>query len=355
MKHSKLVTLFALLMALLMAFGCAAPAASAPEESQKLALPETVEAETVVPAEEPEEEPAPAREPLSVVALKGPTGMGLVKLMEQAAAGNSEQPYHISLAASPDEVVGQFVSKEVDIAAIPINLAAALYKKTEGNVNMIAVNTLGVLYVLENGNTLTSLSDLAGKTLGATGQGSTPEYILNYLLEQNGIRDDVTVEYYTEHAELASLLAENRVSIGLLPEPNVTATMLKNQDLRIALDLTKEWDAVSGGTKLVQGCIIAQKELVENDPNAVEKFLKEYADSVAFVNENPQDAGALIEQFGIMGSAAAAAKAIPNANIVCLTGKDMQQSAKAMLEVLFAADPKSVGGAVPDDGLFYIG
>ena len=354
MKRNRTLTvLLALVMALLLAYGCAAPAVqpeATPQPQQATQQPApTQEAE---PAATPEQA---AQQPLKVAALKGPTGMGMASLMGENEAGNTQQPYAFTLAAAPDEIVGKFVNGEVDIAAAPINLAASLYKKTGGQAVMIAVNTLGVLYVLENGDTVQSMADLAGKTLYATGQGSTPEYVLHYLLEKNGILDQVTVEYYTEHAELASLLAAGEANLGLLPEPNVTATMLKNQDLRIALNLTQEWDKVAGGTKLVQGCIIAQKSLVESNPQAVATFLEEYAASVEAVNNDPAAAGALIEKYEIMASAAAAAKAIPNANIVCLTGEEMKQDASAMLQVLFDADPKSVGGELPDDGLYYLG
>ncbi|MEL7602116.1 MAG: ABC transporter substrate-binding protein, partial [Bacillota bacterium] len=257
---------------------------------------------------------------------------------------------------APDEVSGKIVTGEADIAAAPINLAAALYNKTEGKVAIIAVNTLGVLYVLENGETVNSIADLSGKTLYATGQGATPEFVLNYLLEKNGVDGKVDVQYMADHAELAALLAadEGGVKIAMLPEPNVTAALLKNSSLRIALDLTEEWNKVSGGAQLVQGCLIARKDVLENNPDAVNAFLEEYAAATAFVNEKPDDAAALIEKYGIMASAAAAKTAIPNCNIVCVTGEDMQADALAMLQVLFAADPKSVGGKLPGDDFYYL-
>ena len=282
--------------------------------------------------------------------------MGMVQLMQADEQGTSAVDYNIMLAAAPDEISGKIVTGEADIAAAPINLAAALYNKTEGKVAVIAVNTLGVLYVLENGGDVNSIADLSGKTLYATGQGATPEFVLNYLLEKNGVAGKVDVQYMADHAELATLLAadEGGVKIAMLPEPNVTAALLKNSSLRIALDLTEEWNKVSGGAQLVQGCLIARKDVLESNPDAVNAFLQEYASSTAFVNEKPEDAATLIEQYGIMASAAAAKIAIPNCNIVCVTGEDMQADALAMLQVLFAADPKSVGGKLPGDDFYYL-
>jgi len=219
---------------------------------------------------------------------------------------------------------------------------------------MLAVNTLGVLYVLEAGEEIQAIGDLAGKTLYATGQASTPEYMLSHILTQNGLSESVTVEYLAEHSELAALAAAGEVSLAMLPEPNVTATMLKNPDLRVALNLTEEWNKISD-TEPVQGCIIARRAFVEENPEAVSDFLVQYADSTAFVNESPKEAAALIEKHGIMASAAAAEKAIPNCNIVCLTGTEMQAAASAMLQVLFEANPKSVGGAMPGDDLYHMG
>lgn len=348
MKRNSFLSAFAaiILMAALLA-GCAAPAPAATPAP----------AVTEAPAQTPvaTKEPAP-RAALNIVALKGPTGMGMVQLIQADEQGTSVVDYNITLAAAPDEISGKIVTGEADIAAAPINLAAALYNKMQGEVAIIAVNTLGVLYVLENGGDVNSIADLSGKTLYATGQGATPEFILNYLLEKNDVAGKVDVQYMADHAELATLLAANEggVKLAMLPEPNVTAALLKSSSLRIALDLTEEWNKVSGGARLVQGCLIARKDVLENNPDAVNAFLQEYAASTAFVNEKTEEAAALIEQYGIMASAAAAKIAIPNCNIVCVTGEDMRADALAMLQVLYAADPKSVGGKLPGDDFYYL-
>lgn len=287
-----------------------------------------------------ESEPA-----MRVGALIGPTGMGLAYMITEP----SDAYESIALYDAPDAITGKFISGELDIAAVPINLASVLYKKTEGNAVMIAVNTLGVLYVLENGEAVRSMADLSGKKIYATGQGSTPEYVLNALLEKNGVAD-AEIEYVGEHAVLASMLAAGEATLAMLPEPNVTAVQLKNADVHIALNLDEEWQKVTG-EPLVQGCYIVSRTFYEAHPKAVQQFLKDYAASVERVN-SAADAAETIANAGVLPSAAIAAKAIPTCNIVCITGDDMQKKASMMLETLYAANPASIGGALPDDAFY---
>lgn len=289
-----------------------------------------------------------ATTPANIGTLQGPTGMGMVTLMGDEFSSK----YNITIESAPDAVVGKIINGELDIAAVPVNLAATLYNKTEGNIMMIAVNTLGVLYVLEDGETVNSMADLAGKTLYATGQGSTPEYMLSYLLEKNGLTDSVTVEYKAEHSELATLMASGEVKLGMLPEPNVTATMAKNENLRVALDLTKEWKDAAG-VEPVQGCIVVRKDYFEQNQAVVRLFLKEYEAAVNYTKANQAETAALMEKYGIIGSAAIAEKAIDKCNIVCYRDEAMRTAAEAMLQVLFDANPKSVGGALPGDDFYY--
>ena len=279
-----------------------------------------------------------------VAALKGPTGMGLAYMMQQ-----NDGAYAIDLYDAPDAVTGKFINGEIDIAAVPVNLASVLYNKTEGNVVVLCVDTLGVLYVLDTGDTVHAIGDLAGKTLYATGEGSTPEYILNYLLEKNGVAD-TTVEYVGEHAALAAMVAAGEAELAMLPEPNVTAATLKNADARIALDLTEEWNKTSD-TALIQGCYIASRTFYDAHPKAVQQFLTDCAASVEKVNSEA-DAASVIAAQGILPSEAIAKNAIPRCNIVCITGEEMKQGVTAMLQVLFDANPKSVGGKLPDEKIF---
>lgn len=289
-----------------------------------------------------------AVETVRVATLMGPTGMGMAKLMDE-----NDGSYEFTVASSPDQIAPAVISGSVDIAAVPVNLAAVLWQKTSGNMQIAGVNTLGVLYILENGDSIHSLSDLAGRTLYATGQGATPEYILNYLLRENGMEPetDLHIEYLSEHTELAAKISAGEVVLGMLPEPNVTSVLLGNDSVRIALDLTEEWEKISD-TALMQGCIIVSRTFAQEHPQAVEEFLEDYRASVDYVNENPQDAAVLIERAGIVPKAAVAEKALPNCNICLLTGTEMKDAVRQMLEILYDADPKSVGGSLPNDEFY---
>ena len=289
---------------------------------------------------------------MKVAGLSGPTGIGLVNLMKSQDDKTAKNDYQFSVVSDPTEIVSGMTNGSYDIAACPINLAATLYNKLEGNIQVLSVNTKGVLYILENGNTISSLSDLAGKKLYATGQGSTPEYILNYLLEKSGIADKVEVEYVTSHDELATLSASGKATISMLPEPKVTAALSKNADLRIALNLTEEFEKISGKT-LIQGVVIAKKDFVEQNPEAVKMFLKEYEASINLANSDIENTSALCEQYGIIPKAAVAKKAIPNCNITYIAGADMKASVLANLQIFFDANPKSIGGKLPNDDFYY--
>ena len=285
---------------------------------------------------------------IRIAALKGPTGMGMVKLADKQNYPN----YTVSIEASPDALNPRIISGEVDVAAVPVNLASVLYNKLDGDISVLAVSTLGVIYVVEAGSEVNSVADLAGKTVYATGQGATPEYILNYLLDKNGVAGSVEVNYVGEHAALATMLADGSAEIGMLPEPNVTSTLAGNDNLRIALNLTEEWNKVCS-TELVQGVVIARKSFVNEHPEAIEQFLREYEKSSAFVNENIDEAAKFIVDAGILGNVEIAKKAIPNCNISFSKGEAMHKAVEGMLAVLFEANPKSIGGKLPDKDLYY--
>ena len=291
----------------------------------------------------------------SIAALKGPTAMGLVKLMQESENGEtSGNDYTFTLAGSADEVTPALVKGELDMACVPANLAAVLYNKTEGALEVLAVNTLGVLYIVENGESVQSIADLKGQAIVAAGKGSTPEYVLRYLLAQNGIDpdNDVTIDWKSEHSECVAAMASGQATIALLPQPFVTVAQSKIEGLRMALDLNAEWDALDNGSGLITGVIVARREVVEENPAAVNEFLKEYAASVDWVNANTADAAALIGEYGIV-DAAVAEKALPYCNIVCLTGADLLEALPGYLEVLYNADAAAVGGEMPDNSFYF--
>ena len=287
-----------------------------------------------------------AAEPVKVAALAGPTGMGLAYLMQDQA-----DAYQVEILTAPDQVTAKVISDEVDIAAVPINLASVLYNKTEGQVEAIAINTLGVLYLLENGNTINSIADLAGKTVYSVGQGSTPEYILQYLLAANGLSESVKVEYIADNAELIAKLNDGSAQIALLPEPHVSVAMMQNENLRIALKVNDLWSAVSD-TQVVQGVYIVRKDYLDTHKKQVDAFLKDAAASANKVNTEA-DAPTVIVSQGIVAKEPIAKRAIPNSNICLQTADEMKANVSAMLQVLFEANPKSVGGKLPADDFYY--
>jgi len=318
---------------------------------------EQPETQDIQPLEVPDAQPEePDEAALRVGALKGPTAMGMVKMMEQRYAPESASEWQFYLAGSADEVTPRFIKGDLDVICVPANLASVLYNKTEGGVVCLAVNTLGVLYIVENGGeTVRSMADLKGRTIAAAGKGATPEYGLRYLLEQNGLDPDkdVTVEWKSEHAECVAALAAGTADLALLPQPFVTAAQSKLEALRVALDLTAEWDALDNGSAMITGVAVARREFVEEQPELVERFLEEYAESVAWVNENPAEAADWIKKWEIVESAGIAEKALPYCNIVCLTGQEMYEKLSGYLQVLADAAPEAVGGALPRDDFFY--
>ena len=291
---------------------------------------------------------------IRVAAMNGPTGMGMARLADQVR--NDMLPYEcdVTFSGSPDDVRAGLLSGELDIAAVPVNMAAALYNKTGGEILTLAANTLGVLYIVEKGDTVQSMADLAGKKILAAGQGSTPEYVINYLLEKNGLTGSVEVEYVSEHAEAVTQMAAGNADLILVPEPFVTTALSKVEGARVALDLTQEWAKVSDAD-MVMGCLVVSKAFAEADPQALRHFMTQYAVSADYCTSHPAEAAVFIEEFGIMGSAALAEKAIPNCNIVCVTGQEMVDMVTGMLTVLFDADPKSVGGTLPGEEMFWLG
>ena len=357
----KLVTLIlSTIMCVSLLAGCGSSGSSAGTASETTVAAETTTAaetaETTTTAETTEEttqKPAQNTDTeITVYALKGPTGMGMAYLNQCSDAGETAYKYDISYASSADEITGSLISGDIDIAAVPVNLASVLYNKTEGQILTCALDTLGVLYIVTNGTEINSISDLAGKKIVTSGQGSTPEYIINYILEKNGLTDQVEIEYVSEHAEALTQMASGNADIIMVPEPFVTNTLAKVEGAQVALNLTEEWSKVSD-TELVQGVLIVQKAFAEEHSDILDTFLQEYAESVDYTNENPADAAAIIESYEIVASAAIAEKAIPNCNIVCTTGQDMADSMSAMLQVLYEANPQSVGGSVPGDEMYY--
>lgn len=291
-----------------------------------------------------------------VGSLKGPTSIGLTKLMQDDEDNKSEQDYEFTMETAADAISALIVQKELDIALVPANMASILYQKTEGKVAVIDINTLGVLYGVTGDDSITEISDLSGKTVYLTGKGTTPDFVLQYLLKENGIADSVKLEYKSEATEVAAVLKNDTSAIGILPQPFVTAACTQNEALNVVIDLTKEWSKLQGdsGSMMVTGVTIARTEWMEENPEQVTLFLKEHKASTEYVNSNVEAVAELVVKYGIIEKAPIAKKAIPECNITCMTGEDMKAALEGYLSVLYEQNPQSVGGKLPGETFYYI-
>ena len=288
--------------------------------------------------------------------LKGPTSMGMVRLLDDAENNKTKNTYEFTMAGAADELTPKLLKGELDILAVPANLGAILYNNSDGAVQMIAVNTLGVIYIVEKGgSSVNSLADLKGKTVYATGKGSTPEYVLNYLLSEAGLTlgKDVTVDWKSEPTEVVAKMASEDSAVAMLPQPFVTVAQNQLENLRVAVDLNEEWQKLDNGSLFITAGLIVRKAFAEEHPEAVAVFLEEYAASTKYVNENIEDAAALVEKYDIV-KAPIAVKAIPYCNIVCMTGKDMKAKVEGYFSVLFGQNEASVGGKLPADDFYWV-
>lgn len=315
--------------------------------------------QTEAPSPSPSEETASAAPVQSVnvavAGLAGPTSMGMIKMISEKALNSDEYNVSYEIANAPDTLTAKLITGEVSIAALPTNAAAVLYNKTEGQVQFLALNTLGVLYLVGKDSAgVSSLADLAGKTVTLSGSGSIPEYATEYILDKAGIRDSVTLNYLTDHASTAQALLAGDADLALLPQPFVTQVLAKNPDLKILVDFNKEWETASEGSSVLSmGCLAIRKDFADANPEFVSEFLKQYEASVNFVNDNPADAATLIADAGILPSAELAEKAIPYCSIVYKDAASAKTEIDGFLKVLFDFAPSSVGGTLPDDGFYY--
>ncbi len=293
---------------------------------------------------------------INIAALKGPTAMGIVSLLDKSDKKETKNTYSYEILGSGDEVVAKIVKGELDIAMIPANLASVLYNNTKGEISVIAINNLGVVYIVDTTGEIKTIADLKGKEILAVGKGTTPEFTLNHILAKNGldVNTDLKVEYKGEATEVAATLLEGKATIAMLPQPFVSTVLMKNDKVKIALDLTKEWETVNPNSSVVTGVIIVRNEFLKDNKDVVDLFLEEYKVSADFINKNVDEGAALVEKYGI-SPAPVAKMAIPLCNIRAITGADMQSKISSYLEVLFNANPKSVGGKLPDEKFYYLG
>lgn len=293
---------------------------------------------------------------VNIGSLKGPTSIGLVKLMDDANKGSTANSYSFEMATTADEILPKMVSGELDIALVPANVASVLYNKTNGGVVAIDINTLGVLYAVSGDGSISSVNDLEGKTVYVTNKGTTPDYAIQYLLSSNGLSTgDVTIEYKSEATEVAASLKANPDAVGILPQPFATAACVQNDELSPVLDLTKEWDSVQGegGSRLVTGVTVVRKGFLENNEDVVKTFMQEHQKSADFVNSNVEEAAQLVVNTGIIEKAPIAQKAIPKCNITYIDKEEMKAALEGYLNVLYSQDASSIGGSLPGEDFYY--
>lgn len=290
-----------------------------------------------------------------IASLKGPTTMGLVKLWQQQDEGKAEGDYEFQMMTGADEIMPKMVKGEVDIALLPANAAAIVYGKSQGAVAVIDINTLGVLYLVSGDESIKTVEDLEGKTIYLTGKGTTPDYALQYLLVQHKVDlSNVTLEYKSEATEVAALLKENPDSIGLLPQPFVTAACMQNEELSVVLDINGEWEALNDGRGMVTGVTVVRKDFLKEHPEAVDLFLKEHEASAQFANDNVEETAEMVAERGIVEKAPIAAKAIPACHITCIKGEEMKAALSGYLATLFEQNPEFIGGAMPGDDFYEV-
>lgn len=296
------------------------------------------------------------RTTIRVGGMKGPTSMGLMFLQEKDANGEALEDYEFQMVTAADELLPLMIKGELDIALVPANVAAILYQKTEGQVTVIDINTLGVLYMVSGDESVKNVADLKGKTIYLTGKGTTPDYVLNYILSANNMLEDVKLEYKSEATEVAALLAEQPDAIGLLPQPFVTVACMQNEKLQVVLDMNEEWTKLQGedGSRMVTGVTVVRNEFLEKYPNAVKNFLQEHKESAEAINADVKKGAELVVNAGIIAKAPVAEKAIPKCNITFIAGEEMKQALSGYLEVLFEQNPTAVGGKLPEDGFYYV-
>lgn len=290
---------------------------------------------------------------VTIAGLKGPTSIGMIKMIDEKTLNGDEYKVDYIAEGAPDSLTGKIINGDIQISSVPINLASVLYNKTKGAVQIMGLNTIGNLYIVGS-EEISSLQNLEGKTLGMSGKGSTPDYAMNYLLEENGLQDKVELDYALDHASLAQSIIAGDTKIALLPQPFVTQVTMKNPDVKILMDLNEEWKkATKGESELITGAIIVNKEFAQNNKEFVSEFLKQYEASVNWVNENPADASVLVEKNDIMPSAALVEKAIPHSGITYKLAKDEKESINHFYKILLDANPASIGGNLPDEDFYY--
>lgn len=362
MKHGKWM---ALLLALVMVFALAACKNTTEQPTGSPSPSASQEQPTDSPSPSPSEEPSASpsqsvdgKDTVRLAVLSGPTGVGAARLLSQADADEAANHYDYVISADNSELVAGLTSGDIDIATVASNVAVNLYNKTDGGVKIIALGTRGVLHILEGsgGTDINSIADLVGETIYSAGQGANPEYILRYLLAENGLEPDVDVNIvFADATEITAKLLSGEIKYAMLPVPAATAAIIKGEgQIRAAVDVTEAWEDLYNGSELIMTAVVARTEFIEEHPEAVAAFLEEYEASIDYVNSHVDEAAELIAGYGITPNAAIAKQAIPQCHLVFISGEDMAPAISDYFMVLYSVSPASVGGALPDDAIYYV-
>ncbi len=337
----KICLLTAIILIIAMAAGCQNNIENPKQEEQK-----------PVEQQEPINEEKAAVN-VTIAGLKGPTSIGMIKMIDEKALNNQQYNVEYVAESAPDALTAKIINGDIQISSVPINLASVLYNKTGGKIQLMAVNTIGNLYIVGT-DEIASIADLDGKTVGMSGKGSTPDFAMNYILKQGGLESSVELDYSADHATLAQSVIAEDTKVALLPQPFVTQVMMKNSNVKMLVDLNEAWKTASGdASQLFTGCIVVNKEFAESNTEFVEDFLKQYEESVKWVLDNPKDASMMVEKNEIMPSAALVEKAIPFCGISFVTAQEAKVNLNSFYKVLFDSNPASVGGAMPDDTFYF--
>ena len=346
--------LFLMLVAVIAAFALVACGGNnEPETTTAAQQAETTTTETTTEAYVPEEVDEREGRNLTIATPRGPAALGMLHLIDSAELRNE---YEFAFVGAPDEIPPMLVRGEVDIAAVPPNMAAILANNPNLDVQVVALTTLGVLHIVDATGTINSVEDLRGRTIYSAGSGGTPEFILNHVLIGNGLTPgvDVTVNFRSEHTEIAALIEGGLAEIAMLPEPFATATVNRIEGLEYALDMTAEWAAISPDAGLTMTAVVVRSEIIENHPDAISLFLEELEESIRFVQNDVDAAAELAVEHEIIPAVPVARLAIPRSNVTFIAGAQMQAYLHGVLEVFYAANPQAVGGQMPNEDFYFI-
>lgn len=306
-------------------------------------------------AREGSEATAALAEPLqlTVAGLKGPSSIGMLRMIESEPVFGEDVETEYQIVDEPQLMIARIMSGEADIAAVPINLAAVLYNKG-APYRLGAVTGDGLLHIVSSREDIGSVEDLKGKRIYCIAQGSTPEFVLRYVLEKSGIDPDTEVEldFSFDHVAIAPQLIAGKVDLAVLPEPFVSIVASKNPAVQPVIDLQQVWAELSGtGDTYPITATLVRNSLYREHPEALKAFFAAYRESIDWANANPAEAGGLAGKYMEM-PAPIIAKAMPRLNLRYQSPREARSRVEELYQVFHGFAPASVGGTIPGDEFY---